>query len=161
MTIRLFRAARPFFLAPLATAAMAGLILMVGASAARAADMEVEISGVTTSGAGTGAQVLVAAFTGGEGWLRQPVAVGRAALSSAKAGVVTVRLTGLPDAPVGLSVFQDQNGNGKLDRNAMGMPIEPYAFSRQAQGNFGPPSFEQAALPAGTARHAIQLPAQN
>lgn len=159
MTIRAFRSSRPFSL--LAAAALSGLVLMTSVSAARAADMEVEISGIATTGADAGAQVLVAAFTGGEGWLRQPVAVGRVAVSSAQGGVVKLRLTGLPDAPIGLSVFQDQNGNGKLDRNAMGMPVEPYAFSRQAQGNFGPPSFEQAALPAGTARHAVQLPAQN
>ncbi|MFX8281946.1 DUF2141 domain-containing protein, partial [Acinetobacter baumannii] len=43
-------------------------------------------------------------------------------------------------------VFQDANGNGRLDMNAMGMPVEPFGFSNDAVGNFGPPRFEQAVL---------------
>ncbi len=31
-----------------------------------------------------------------------------------------------------------------MDRNLIGMPVEPYAFSNDAVGNFGPPTFEQA-----------------
>lgn len=165
MTIRPFRK----FSLPLAAAtALTGVALMLGAPTARAANLEVEISGVTAVSADKNAdksadkagQVLVAVYVGADVWLRKPTAVGRAALSELKDGVVKVGLTGLPDGPLAISVFQDLNGNGKLDSNMMGMPTEPYAFSRQAQGNFGPPSFDQAALPAGTTRHAIRLPAQ-
>lgn len=161
MTIRPFRK----FSLPLAAAtALTGVALLLGAPMARAADLEVEVSGVTAVSADKSAdkagQVLVAVYVGTDVWLRKPTAVGRAALSELKDGVVKVGLTGLPDGPLAISVFQDLNGNGKLDSNMMGMPTEPYAFSRQAQGNFGPPSFDQAALPAGTTRHAIRLPAQ-
>jgi uncharacterized protein (DUF2141 family) len=38
----------------------------------------------------------------------------------------------------------DENANGKMDSNVIGIPIEPYAFSNDASGNFGPPTFEQA-----------------
>lgn len=41
-------------------------------------------------------------------------------------------------------LFQDENGNGKLDSNFLGIPIEKYAFSRQARGLVGPPNFEAA-----------------
>lgn len=169
MTIRPFRK----FSLPLAAAtALTGVALLLGAPMARAADLEVEVSGVTAVSAeklaeknadkasDKSGQVLVAVYVGADVWLRKPTAVGRASLSELKDGVVKLRLSGLPDGPVAISVFQDLNGNGKLDSNMMGMPTEPYAFSRQAQGNFGPPSFDQAALPAGTTRHAIRLPAQ-
>ncbi|MDH0868200.1 DUF2141 domain-containing protein [Mitsuaria sp. GD03876] len=158
MSIRSSRPSpRPSRLA--AAPALAGLVLLLGAPLARAADLEVEVSGLAAAGAASGGQVMAAAF-GPDGWLKQPVATARAALAQSRDGVVTLRLTGLPDGPVAVSVFQDMNGNGKLDRNPMGMPTEPYAFSRQAQGQFGPPSFEQAVLPAGTTRHAIRLSPQ-
>lgn len=41
-----------------------------------------------------------------------------------------------------VSIFQDENENGKLDSNFIGIPTEPYAFSNDAKGMFGPPSFE-------------------
>lgn len=49
--------------------------------------------------------------------------------------------------PMGLfavSLFVDMNGNGDLDTNWMGIPKEPYAFSNNAKGKFGPPEFEDA-----------------
>jgi uncharacterized protein (DUF2141 family) len=44
----------------------------------------------------------------------------------------------------GLSAFHDQNENGKLDTNFLGMPIEDYCASNNARGVFGPPSFDDA-----------------
>ena len=55
-------------------------------------------------------------------------------------------LKDLPDGPLALSVFQDANANGRLDMNAIGIPTEPYGFSNNAAGNFGPPKFEQAVV---------------
>jgi uncharacterized protein (DUF2141 family) len=42
------------------------------------------------------------------------------------------------------SVFQDENGNGKLDRNFIGMPKEGVGASNDAAGKFGPPKFDDA-----------------
>ncbi len=43
-----------------------------------------------------------------------------------------------------VSVFHDENENEKLDTGFMGIPNEPYGFSNDAMGTFGPPSFEKA-----------------
>lgn len=143
----------------LSLSVLAALVLTVAAPGhAQAADLELDISGVVAT-SGPQGYVMVAAFADPAMWLRKPVAAQRVLASTAKDGRVTVRLTGLPDGPVAVSIFQDINGNGTLDTNPVGMPLEPFAFSRQAQGNFGPPKFEQAVLDAGTTRHAIQLPA--
>jgi len=42
------------------------------------------------------------------------------------------------------SVFHDENGNGKLDRNFIGMPKEGVGASNDAAGKFGPPKFDDA-----------------
>jgi uncharacterized protein (DUF2141 family) len=34
------------------------------------------------------------------------------------------------------------NDNGKLDKNFIGIPKEPYGFSNDKAGSFGPPDFE-------------------
>ena len=41
------------------------------------------------------------------------------------------------------------NGNEKLDTNLVGIPSEPYGFSRNARGRFGPPSFDDLAIEVG------------
>jgi uncharacterized protein (DUF2141 family) len=43
-----------------------------------------------------------------------------------------------------VSVYQDENSNGKLDRNFMGVPKEGVGASNDAKGSFGPPKFADA-----------------
>lgn len=45
-----------------------------------------------------------------------------------------------------LQLFHDVNNDFKLQTNVMGIPTEPFAFSNNAKGKFGPPKFEQAAF---------------
>jgi uncharacterized protein (DUF2141 family) len=53
------------------------------------------------------------------------------------------------DVPAGryaLVVLHDENMNGRLDYNWLGMPREGYGFSNDAHATVGAPSFEQAAF---------------
>lgn len=43
-----------------------------------------------------------------------------------------------------ISLFQDENSNGKLNRNFMGIPKEGVGASNDAKGTFGPPKFVDA-----------------
>jgi uncharacterized protein (DUF2141 family) len=54
---------------------------------------------------------------------------------------------GLPPGTYALSVVHDENGNGKLDTNFLGIPREGVGASRDAQGHFGPPAFKDASFP--------------
>ena len=45
-----------------------------------------------------------------------------------------------------VGVYQDINADGDLNRNRFGIPTEPFAFSNNAKGTRGPPSFDQAAV---------------
>ena len=77
-------------------------------------------------------------------WLRKPVLMLKLAAAAQQGGRLIVPLTGLPAGRLALNVTHDLNGNGRLDMNAMGIPTEPYGFSNNASGNFGPPQFQQA-----------------
>jgi len=54
-----------------------------------------------------------------------------------------------PDIKAGtyaVAVFHDENSNGKLDTNFMGIPREGVGASNNAKGHFGPPKFDAAAF---------------
>ena len=48
----------------------------------------------------------------------------------------------LPYGWYAISVYHDENGNGKLDTNALGIPKERYGFSNNARGAFGKPDWD-------------------
>jgi len=50
----------------------------------------------------------------------------------------------IPDGVYALAVFHDRNGNKELDKNVLGVPVEPYGFSNDARGTLGPPSIDKA-----------------
>lgn len=45
-----------------------------------------------------------------------------------------------------VSVFHDENSNGKLDTGLLGIPREGVGASNNAKGHFGPPKFDAAAF---------------
>jgi len=55
-------------------------------------------------------------------------------------------LENMPYGRYSVKAFHDKNDNSKLDTNFAGMPIEPYGFSNNARGRFGPPPFDSAAF---------------
>jgi len=56
-------------------------------------------------------------------------------------GEVVFVLT-LPKGQYSACAFYDKNENGKLDKGFFGIPKELVAFSNQAKGLFGPPSYK-------------------
>jgi len=67
----------------------------------------------------------------------------------AREGTVTVVLKDMPQGDYAVSAFHDENANGELDQNILGIPTEGYAFSNDASGFLGPPSFDDAAVTVG------------
>jgi len=52
----------------------------------------------------------------------------------------------IPAGKYALAVIHDENMNGKLDLNWMGIPTEGYGFSNGAKALLGPPSFDAASF---------------
>ena len=59
----------------------------------------------------------------------------------AKPGVTQLDINGLEPGIYGVAVFQDLNGNEKLDRNLFGAPTEPFGFSNNPVIGFSAPEF--------------------
>jgi uncharacterized protein (DUF2141 family) len=50
----------------------------------------------------------------------------------------------VPAGTYAVACFHDENKNGKLDKNLLGIPSEGSVASNNAKGSMGPPSFEDA-----------------
>ena len=57
---------------------------------------------------------------------------------------VIVMIDSLEFGEYAVRVFHDENRNGKIDTNFLGIPDEDYGYSNDASGWFGPPSWENA-----------------
>jgi uncharacterized protein (DUF2141 family) len=55
-----------------------------------------------------------------------------------------VTFEGIPKGEYAISAYQDENNNGKLDKNIMGIPSEDVACSNNAKGFMGPPKYQDA-----------------
>lgn len=52
----------------------------------------------------------------------------------------------LPKGRYMISIFHDLDSNEELNTNWIGMPKEPFGFSKDAKGKMGPPKFENASF---------------
>ena len=134
--------------------AAAGLLAFAAPALAQSAGHTVTLTFDT--GAVTGAVMVAlcesAAASGGDG---RPV--GQARLDVA-AGQRTATFEGLPAGDYAAKTFHDVNGDGEMNFNPFGMPVEPYAFSNNAVGNMGPASWDQARFTvSGATAQTIQL----
>ena len=120
-------------------AALAALTLTAAAPALAADPSSLTLTFDT--GASTGA-VMVALYDSQAAWSDgAPV---RSARIDVAAGQRTATFDDLPDGDYGMKAYHDVNGDGTMNTNPFGMPVEPYAFSNNAVGNMGPARWGQA-----------------
>ena len=87
-------------------------------------------------------QVRIAVFNSSEKWLgEQPVYSSTINVDSQS---VTWKIYDVPYGDYGIAVFHDENKNGKMDKNFVGIPLEPYGFSNNVRVTFGPPTWEKS-----------------
>jgi uncharacterized protein (DUF2141 family) len=122
--------------------------------AACAGDLKVTISGLSSSEG----KLMVAVFNVAANFPQGKPLQGQ--MVAATKGDMSVVFKDLAPGRYAVSAFHDVNGNGRLDANMMGMPTEPYGFSRDAKGSFGPPKFDDAAFTQSAESQQIVLRVQ-
>ena len=123
--------------------AAAAAVLMLSAAPALAQSNDSKIVLTFETGARTGT-VMVALFDSAaayDGASGRPVAA-TAVPASGRAVVATFE--NLPAGDYAVKAFHDVNGDGEMNTNPFGMPIEPFAFSNNAVGNMGPARWDRA-----------------
>ena len=127
----------------------AAVVFNAMAMPAKTADLTVTLSGVGEQG-----NVMVALYKKDDKWMGKASAYNMTA--ALKAGVQVV-FKDLAEGDYAISTFVDENSNRRLDTNAIGIPTEPYGFSNDASGNFGPPTFEQAKFVVGKNHQTLTI----
>lgn len=131
------------------TTLFAAALTLLPTAFAAAADLTVTVQGATGGTEAGSGKVAVAVFDTAAGFGKEPLSFAGLRVPPDKAGRVSVTMHNLPPGTYALAVYFDANGNGKLDTNMVGMPVEAYGFSNNARGNFGPPDFPAAAIRLG------------
>jgi uncharacterized protein (DUF2141 family) len=72
-------------------------------------------------------------------------------------GHATCQFENIPSGTYAVSVFHDENSNGKLDTNFLGIPREGVGASNNAKGHLGPPKFSAAAFHHSGSRTALKI----
>lgn len=71
----------------------------------------------------------------------------------------TARFAGLAPGRYAIKAFHDVDGNGRMNTNPFGMPLEPYAFSNDAKAEGGPARWQASsfAVAGGETRITITI----
>ncbi len=77
--------------------------------------------------------------------------------ASATVGQVTIRFADLPYGTYAVTLLHDENDNGEMDKNFLGIPKEGYGFSNNARGLMGPPDFEETAFELNSENKQIEV----
>lgn len=89
-----------------------------------------------------------------ESWNTEPVRELRLPIRDLSAeGVMQI-----PAGSYGFRLYHDLNDNGELDRNTLGIPLEPVGFSNGYQPSFGPPRLEDYKIPVLGGEQEIVVP---
>ena len=96
-------------------------------------------------------------FPAKDGFLNDPDRFAAVALRANAARRSAVVLTNLDPGQYAIILFHDENGNGKIDKNVLGVPIEPYGFSNNVQGFLGPPAYKEAIMEINADDQAVRI----
>jgi uncharacterized protein (DUF2141 family) len=130
------------------------LLLAAGARTAGAqtpnGSLSIELAGLQPQGA-----VMVQLFNSETGY-RSGAGFGaqRVAITGATA---RVDFSDLAPGQYAFRMFHDVNGDGEMNTNVMGIPTEPFAFSNNARGSFGPARWEDAVFTLNAGANVQQI----
>ena len=62
----------------------------------------------------------------------------------ASTGQLRFEFDEVPNGEYTISIYHDENSNGELDTNFIGIPSEPYGISLDGKSMFGPPNYKDA-----------------
>ncbi len=126
----------------------AALALSALALPALAAELRFEVTGIESEAG----QVLVALYDEAS-FLRKPIKAFRLKPTDK---TLSGTFGDLPEGVYAVSVVHDENGNGRLDMNLVGMPMERYGFSNDPV-LMGPPQFIDARFELNAAAKSVVI----
>ena len=114
------------------------LLPLIGSSQNK---LTVQVVGVSSDSG----HIMVAVYDKADGFLKKGKAL-MGVRAKAVSGTTELQINDLPEGQYALAIYHDENGNGELDTNWLGIPKEPIGFSNSKMKAFGPPGFKDCAF---------------
>jgi len=99
-------------------------------------------------------QVRIAVFNAPEKWPEEPI---YSSTIDVNGEAVVWRINDVPYGDYAVAVFHDENRNGKMDKNLLGMPLEAYGFSNNVRVTFGAPKWENTKFAVKTLTKEVSI----
>lgn len=114
--------------------------------------VELQISGIKK----VKGVLLIAFFSDEKSFLKSPVMSKKVPITATE---MFVTIESPSEGPFALSIIVDENENGKLDTNMIGIPTEGFGFGNNASARFGPPHFKDTLIKFApmAVRHQIKI----
>jgi uncharacterized protein (DUF2141 family) len=129
------------------TSRLAGLVVLAflasgvpQAAATGSGKLMVEVSGFRSDQG----QLLLRLYDREDGFPKDGAKALRQVRQRIEGARAIVALDGLPFGSYAIGCVHDENGNGKLDTNLIGIPREGVCASNDARGRMGPPTWKDA-----------------
>ncbi len=129
------------------------LVLLGPVASARAAELVVKVTGVTSDAGEIGC----ALYAGPEGFPLDLAMAVAGQWHPARQGGVQCRFPGLKRGIYAVAVSHDLNGNRRTDMNFLGIPTEDWGVSNNVRPSLRPPKFDEAQVGVGERDVKIQI----
>lgn len=116
------------------------ICILILAALTKSIGQQVEVT-ITNIDFKKGGTVRVALFDNADSFLTKPLKIREVKVKGSES-ILYFEIPNIKEFAI--SVYQDTNNNKELDTGFMGIPNEPYGFSNNVMGAFGPPSFDKA-----------------
>lgn len=87
---------------------------------------------------------LIYLYKSEEGFPDKPELAFKQLVGDIKGGKSYYQITDIPNGLYAIAIVHDENGNGKMETNFLGIPKEGIGVSNNVKGSFGPPKFKDA-----------------
>jgi uncharacterized protein (DUF2141 family) len=115
------------------------IILSISLNAKDKATLKIEVNNISKKKG----SIMVAVYNSSSTFMEEDKMYIGKEFKVTKTGTMVVEIE-MPFGDYALSFFQDLDSDDELDTNFIGIPREPVAFSNNAKGRMGPPSFDKA-----------------
>lgn len=128
-------------------------ILVALASHAQVGRIDVNITSLKSNQG----NVLISLYRSEDGFPTDLNKVWKSAKATINGSTAAYSFDSIPFGIYAISISHDENNNGKIDTNFMGIPKEGVGTSNNAKGSFGPPKFSDAKFKHSKAETQIEI----
>jgi uncharacterized protein (DUF2141 family) len=133
--------------------ALGSLTLPLSAIASPTSQLTIEIDGLKNRNG----QICLSLFNNGRGFPDQGANAVEQRCVSITEAPVRVNFNNLQSGNYAVAVLHDVNGDGKANRNFLGIPTEGFGFSNNPRIRTSAPNFNETAVPVGGTNTNIQI----